>query len=128
MFYSKSTGGFYDTAIHGDNIPADAVEITCEQHCALLQGQADGKVIVCNEQGHPCLADPTPPSTEELHEACKAKAKRLLQETDWSQLPDVVLMIGNKADFDAYRAAVRAIYLNPVESPVFPERPTAVWL
>ena len=27
MFYSKSTGGFYDTAIHGDNIPADAVEI-----------------------------------------------------------------------------------------------------
>lgn len=128
MLYSKSTGGFYDQAIHGDNIPADAVEITCEQHCALLEGQSQGKVIVCNEQGHPCLADPEPPSAESLLEACKAEAKKLLQETDWSQLPDVVLMISNKADFDTYRAAVRAIYFAPVEVPAFPERPEAVWL
>ena len=42
MFYSKSTGGFYSRAIHGDNIPADAVEITDEEHRELLEGQSRG--------------------------------------------------------------------------------------
>lgn len=128
LFYSQSTGGFYDTAIHGDNIPADAVEITCEQHCALMEGQAQGKVITCNEQGHPCLCDPEPPSEDALKEACKAEAKKRLEDTDFSQLPDVVDAIGNKAAFDAYRAALRAIYFDPVTAPLWPERPVAVWL
>lgn len=57
---------------------------------------------------------------------CKAKAKQLLQETDWSQLSDVA--ISNKAAFDAYRSAVRAIYFSPVIEPVWPERPEAAWL
>lgn len=34
MFYAKSTGGFYVRGIHGNNIPADAVEITNEEHAA----------------------------------------------------------------------------------------------
>lgn len=110
MFYSKSTGGFYDESIHGhrkltiiqpgwqhpqievksyhfdpeapldaptvfmddpdvtpptieiDNpaclIPADAVEITAEEHAALLAGQATGKLIVANAAGRPELQDP----------------------------------------------------------------------
>lgn len=60
MFYSKSTGGFYDTAIHGENIPADAVEITAEEHIALLVGQSKGKRIVSDSDGAPTLADPEP--------------------------------------------------------------------
>lgn len=62
MFYSKSTSGFYDTAIHGDNIPADAVEITKAEHAALLAGQSKGKRIVSDSAGVPTLADPEPPS------------------------------------------------------------------
>jgi len=42
MFASKSTRGFYDAAIHGDNMPADVVEITTEQHAALIEGQSQG--------------------------------------------------------------------------------------
>lgn len=61
MFYSKSTGGFYDRAIHGDNIPADAVEITAEQHAALLTGQSEGKRIVADANGYPILVDPQLP-------------------------------------------------------------------
>lgn len=128
MFYSAQTNGFYDPAVHGDNIPADAVEITCEQHAALLEGQSQGKVITCDGSGHPCLTDPPPPSTESLLDACKAEAKKLLEETDWSQLPDVVASISNKAAFDAYRTALRAIYFNPVAAPAWPERPVAVWI
>lgn len=58
MFYSKSTGGFYTTEIHGDNIPADVVEITAEQHVALTEGQNSGKVITSDENGFPILIDP----------------------------------------------------------------------
>ena len=41
MFYSKSTGGFYATEIHGKNIPDDAVEITIEAQIAALRAQLE---------------------------------------------------------------------------------------
>lgn len=62
MFYSAQTGGFYDRAIHGDKIPADAVEITTEEWQALLDGQNQGKVIVAGKGGKPELRDPEPPA------------------------------------------------------------------
>lgn len=61
MFYSAQTGGFYDRAIHTE-IPADAVEITTEEWQALLDGQAQGKVIVAGKGGKPELRDPEPPA------------------------------------------------------------------
>lgn len=60
-------------------------------------------------------------------DACKAEAKILLEQTDWSQVADVAAALTNKSAFDTYRAAVREIYLNPVAEPVWPERPEAVW-
>lgn len=66
MFYSKSTGGFYTREIHGDNIPADAVEITAEQHSELIEGQSQDKRIVAYENGFPVLVDPPPPTPEQI--------------------------------------------------------------
>lgn len=66
MFYSKSTGGFYSREIHGDNIPADAVEITNEQHQALIDGQPQGKMIQADANGRPVLVDPPPPTPEQI--------------------------------------------------------------
>lgn len=60
-YYSKETGSFYKLEIHGDSIPADAVEITDEEHAALLVGQAGGKRIVADENGYPILVDPPAP-------------------------------------------------------------------
>lgn len=60
MFYSKSTGGFYTVEIHGDNIPAYAVEITIEEHAALLDGQRQGKLITADKNGRPVLQDQPP--------------------------------------------------------------------
>lgn len=65
MFYSKSTDGFYAREIHGDNVPDDAVEITEAEHAALLEGQAQGKLIVADENGRPILQDPPPPTPEQ---------------------------------------------------------------
>ncbi len=60
MFYSETTGGFYSTEIHGNNIPADAVEITLEQYQSLLDGQSGGKLIQADANGYPILVDPPP--------------------------------------------------------------------
>lgn len=78
MFYAKSTGGFYDTAIHGDNIPGDAVEITVEEHAALLAEQSAGKQIQADENGRPIAVSPPPPTIEALREKAweQIKAER----------------------------------------------------
>ncbi|MBB1605199.1 MULTISPECIES: DUF4376 domain-containing protein [unclassified Pseudomonas] len=55
MFYSPSTGGFYIADIHGDAIPGDAIEITQEEHAALLDDQASGKTIVAGPDGRPLV-------------------------------------------------------------------------
>ena len=55
MLYSKSTGGFYDRSIHGDNIPADATDEAtwAFSHAQLLQGQSEGKIISADAAGNP---------------------------------------------------------------------------
>ena len=57
--------------------------------------------------------------------SCAAKAKNLLTLTDWTQANDCPLV--NKAEFSAYRAAVRELAINPVTNPVFPELPSEQW-
>ena len=71
------------------------------------------------------------PDSEKLAE-CKSYASRLLYETDWTTIPDVVSptntpYLTNQADFIAYRNTVRQLAVNPVVSPVFPTQPTEEW-
>ena len=111
MFYSKTTGGFYNTDIHGPRtvlirdpnwtapeddpealpplievvnphclIPVDAVEITTEEHAALIEGQALGKVIVADESGRPILQDPPPPTAEQIMARLEARVQQWLDE------------------------------------------------
>lgn len=55
-YYSKTTGGFYDSDIHKpEMLPEDAKEITIEEYEALLQGQSEGKQIVAATNGSPKL-------------------------------------------------------------------------
>ncbi len=76
MFYSKSTRGFYDTAIHGNAIPADAVEITAAEHAALLAAQSSGKVIQADKDGKPVAVDPPKPTVSDVWERIKADRDR----------------------------------------------------
>lgn len=77
MFYSKSTGGFYTREIHGDNIPADAVEITDAEHAALIEGQSQGKRMVANDRGFPIAIDPPTTPFAELLERAKAELRTM---------------------------------------------------
>jgi hypothetical protein len=72
MYFSKTTGGFYDPEIHGDTIPADAVEITAEHHAELLAAQSAGKRIVGDADGYPVAVDPPAPTLAELKDAKNA--------------------------------------------------------
>lgn len=67
--YSASHRGFYDPAIHGDNIPDDAVGITDEQYAVLLDGQSAGKQIVLDSNGYPVLQDRPAPTLAEAQQA-----------------------------------------------------------
>lgn len=73
MFVSKKTRGFYDYAIHGDNMPADVVEITAEEHAEMLEGQSQGKVISWNDEGFPFLTDPPPPPPKTYEQVMGAR-------------------------------------------------------
>ena len=66
MLYSRTTGGFYTAEIHGENVPADVVEIANEHYQALLAGQSAGLRIVADESGFPVLVPAPPPSLEAL--------------------------------------------------------------
>ena len=59
------------------------------------------------------------------YEDCKATAKTKIAASDWSVLPDVGL--ANVADFEAYRATLRALIINPVADAVWPTEPEPVW-
>ena len=45
VYYSPSTNGFYDTDFAEYKLPSDVVEITKNEHQAIFEQQAAGKVI-----------------------------------------------------------------------------------
>ena len=50
-------------------IPADAMEITVEDHAALLAAQSEGKIIQADIDGKPIAAEPPPPTPEQIEKA-----------------------------------------------------------
>lgn len=96
MHYSPSTNGFYIREIHGDNIPADAVEITVEEHQTLLEGQSNGKRIVADEDGFPTLQDPLPQEPVIPQQVTRAQGKVvLIQMGLWQPVLDYVAGIAD---------------------------------
>lgn len=77
--YSASTRGFYAKDIHGEDIPADAVEISDEEWAGLLAGQADGQTIVPGKDGKPVLIGFT---LEQRAQMRRTARNQLLAETD----------------------------------------------
>lgn len=52
LYYSATTGGFYDSFVHKKR-PPDAVEISAQTHQTLLNANAQGGHIEANAQGYP---------------------------------------------------------------------------
>jgi hypothetical protein len=81
------------------------------------------------------IAPVTPPPTPaEIQADNKSQATALLQQTDWTTIPDVAdpalsdPYLTNAAEFAAYRSNVRKIAVNPPTTlAVFPPVPEEVW-
>lgn len=71
IYYSASTGGFYDSTVNAA-LPGDAKEISAELHVALLAGQGAGKSIAAGPDGLPVLQDPPPATPQQVQAACVA--------------------------------------------------------
>lgn len=108
MFYAKSTGGFYDSEIHGNSIPADAVEITKEEHAELLNGQSNGFEIVADENGRPILAPRASGAAKAPQQVSRAQGKAALIKSGlWQGVLDYVASIE-----DATEKALAEVALN----------------
>lgn len=72
------------------------------------------------------------PTTESLIQNCKNKAESILLNTDWSEIPSVTNVENNPhllngQDFINYRIEIRKLAINPVENPIWPNKPNAQW-
>lgn len=65
IYYSLSTGGFYDDEIHGENRPDDCIEIERDYYTALFDAQSQGATLTVDEAGKPVAKFPPPPTFEE---------------------------------------------------------------
>ncbi|MFJ3045322.1 hypothetical protein ACIPEN_05795 [Herbaspirillum chlorophenolicum] len=66
-FYSASTLGFYDSNVH-EKMPEDVKPIEEATYRNLMEGAANGKVIVPNKSGEPVAQDPAPMPKEQQEE------------------------------------------------------------
>lgn len=90
-------------------LPEDAVAITDACHAELMQGQAEGRMIVWDEaQAAPVLVD-RPVDHEALLASVKKERDRLLRESDWTQLADNELTKAERAAWKAWRQEVRKL-------------------
>lgn len=107
MFYSASTGGFYNRQIHGQNIPSDAVEISEEHYSLLILGQSQGKVIVPDQDGMPTLADPVITYQQALSELNAAYQR----EVDDFNRAFATAYLADGPTQESKQAVIRAQYL-----------------
>lgn len=58
---------------------------------------------------------------------CKTQAQILLNESDWTDLYSVRQKLENINEWDTYRDIIRELRINPIENPVFPDKPKTIW-
>lgn len=104
--FSPTARGFFDDNIHtGEQIPADALEISDAEYEALFAGQSLGKLIVPGLGGRPVVVDPPPLSSNAVEVRIRAVRDILLALCDWTQVRDVPAETAAK--WEPYRQALR---------------------
>ncbi len=78
MYYSESKNGFFHPTIH-PVVPLDAVEISSDQHAALLDEQSRGARIVADETGQPRAVFPFAPTADEIAALARAELSAAVQ-------------------------------------------------
>ena len=97
-FYSPERGSFYPLSWRQsyeespDGWPVDAVSVAYDDYVALLNGRSAGKRIIPGNNNYPVLAEPLPPSHEQLVMWAESEKRELMANAnnEVSVLQDVV--------------------------------------
>jgi hypothetical protein len=111
--YSPSKNTFYPPEFRDDyeasgTWPDDGIEVDDEIFHAVVSNRPLDKIMVCDEDGYPCLADRPAPTTAELQAQTNAEARAYLAETDWYISRKAETGKAVPADILTERAAARA--------------------
>lgn len=77
MYFSKSTGFFYDESIHKGLMPTDAKKISKEKYKELVSSKAAGKLIQEDDAGNFFAVNPPSPAQQEMLQFVKAELRAL---------------------------------------------------
>ncbi len=77
-------------------IPDDAIEISAEEHAALMSELSNGKILSVGSGGKPAAVDPVR-SVEDQLAAIRRRRTRELAKSDWTQAPDALTAAKRKA-------------------------------
>lgn len=123
VFFSRATKGFYIEEIN-KNIPDDVVEISHEKYEELLNKSYNCQIEI-DENGYPFSGKEIQIKQDDIKEEVLIKRNILLQNTDWTILPDAPFTKAQKDEWKVYRQALRDITEQEgfPENVVFPEAP-----
>jgi len=82
IFAGTKDGKDYGFYLERDGLK-DVVELTDEEHMALMDAQAEGKVIVFHKGAKPTLQDPPPPSDDDLAKEARQKRDARINAIQW---------------------------------------------
>ena len=124
--YDATTGeikGFYPDSIKYKTIPEPYIEIDEKQHMDCINNQGLRKIDIDNKKIISC--DAPKPTNDQLLANLRAKRDELLQQSDFTQLPDVQLSDDKKKEWQVYRQALRDLpeKCTDLINPTFPELP-----
>ena len=82
IYVDTKDGKDYGFYLEKDGLQ-NVVELTDNEHMALMDGQAEGKVIVFHEGEKPTLEEPPPPSDDDLAKEARQKRDMLINAIQW---------------------------------------------
>lgn len=82
-FYSPSTLGFYNTELHGREIPEDSVEIDVQTYETLKEWRQSNKTPKLTDTGQWIAIDPPAPSESDVAAYLRNERDKLIESTDW---------------------------------------------
>ena len=83
IFYSPSTGAFYDDAFWDAPLPDDAAEVSAEDHAALMEASSLGKIIQPDANGAPVAVEAPEPPFETLAQRARRRRDGEIEALRW---------------------------------------------
>ncbi|MPT48043.1 MAG: phage tail protein [Sphingobium sp.] len=125
-YFFAENSGFYDDTIHL-TIPTGAVKISTKLYETLMADQASGKQITTDKKGKPVAVDPESLLTQE-EKIARLRRRRddLLSMSDYAMMPDYPMDDETRANWVAYRQALRdmpGLWADDLANIIWPDAP-----